>query len=164
MVLGGGKSKMKTGEMITVEGKAGKVTAQVLDVRAADELPDLPVDVSDEARKILADEFRNVAVIAYRFGVERIPVMFVALEDEQGIWWDLRGHQLSITPATAADATTAAPGPGEGSRSAPSSGAAMETCYRDHPAPPAAEKQQHHDATEEHQCPAPSTDNTPSKT
>jgi len=161
---------MKTGDMITVEGKAGKVTAQVLDVRAADELPDLPVDVSDEARQILADEFRNVAVIAYRFGVERIPVMFVALEDEQGIWWDLKGHQLSITPAataiaaTAADAATAATGPGEGSRSAPSSGAAMETCYRDHPAPPAAEKQQDHDATEETQCPAPSTENTPSKT
>jgi hypothetical protein len=161
---------MKTGDMITVEGKAGRVTARVLDVRAADELPDLPVDVSDAARKILADEFRNVAVIAYRLGVERIPVMFVALEDERGIWWDLRGHQLSISPVTAAAGDGSAAissavqdtGPGEQKRA--SERAAMETCYRDHHAPPAAEKQQHHDATEEHQCPAPSTDNTPSKT
>ncbi len=66
-------------------------------------MPDLPVDVSDEARKILAEEFRSVAIVGYRFGPERIPVMFVALEDESGAWWDLHGHQLSITPETATE-------------------------------------------------------------
>jgi hypothetical protein len=94
---------MRTGDLITVEGKAGRVTARVLELRAAADMPDLPIDVSDEARKILADEYRRVAILAYRYGVERIPVMFVALEDESGAWCDLQGHALSITAATAAE-------------------------------------------------------------
>jgi hypothetical protein len=96
---------MKTGDHITVEGKAGRVTARVLDVRAADEIGDLPVDLSPEARKAIADEFRNVAIIGYYCGVERIPLMFVAFEDEHGTWSDLNGHQLSITPANPATPT-----------------------------------------------------------
>jgi hypothetical protein len=73
---------MKTGDLITVEGKAGRVTARVLELRAADDLPDLPVDCSGQARQILAYEFRRVAIIGYRFGVERIPVTFVARREK----------------------------------------------------------------------------------
>jgi len=121
---------MQTGDLITVEGKAGRVTARVLELRAADDLPDLPVDCSDQARQILADEFRRVAIIGYRFGAERIPVMFVGLEDERGTWWDLHGHQLSITAANDAE-------------------------HSPDWTPP-------QDETEDPQCPAPSTGDTPS--
>lgn len=87
---------MKTGDRVTIIGKAGQVTAQVLDVRSTAELPDIPMIESEEARAILATEFQRVAIIGYHFGPERIPVMFVALEDARGAWCDLHGHALII--------------------------------------------------------------------
>jgi hypothetical protein len=104
---------MRIDELITVEGKAGRVIARVLELRAANEIPDLPIDWSDETRKSLADDFRSVAVMGYRFGAERIPVMFVLLEDEQGTWWDLKGHQLSIVSAGPASAAASGTRAGE---------------------------------------------------
>lgn len=90
-----------TGDVVTIEGKAGKVDhAEVVDARDTSEMPVLSglEDLSDQARQILAEEFARVAVIEYDYqtDVEQVPVLFVALQDFNGVWWDLKGHPLTI--------------------------------------------------------------------
>lgn len=98
---------MKTDDTVTVSGAAGTVTALVLDVRDCRELPDLPVLESIPAREILNEGFKRVAVISHLHGPEPIQVMFVALQDHSGTWWDLKGQQLSITVVPVAAEATA---------------------------------------------------------
>jgi hypothetical protein len=54
---------MRTGDTITVLGKRGQVSAQVLDVRSTAELPDVPMIESEQARAILAGELMRVLAI-----------------------------------------------------------------------------------------------------
>ena len=93
---------MKTGDHISVHGRAGDVDdATILDIRSVEELPDLPLVDGPAARAILLEGcFRRAATIGYTFNDngEKVPVMFVALEDAEGLWWDLHGHNLQIDP------------------------------------------------------------------
>jgi hypothetical protein len=93
-----------TGDIVSIEGKAGKIPhAEVADVRDTGEMPILSglEDLSEQACQILAEEFARVAVIDYDYqtDVNQIPVRFVALQDFNGVWWDLKGHPLTIVKA-----------------------------------------------------------------
>jgi hypothetical protein len=92
---------MKTGDNVSVHGRAGDVDdATILDIRPIEDLPDVVplIDVRIVRALLIGDNFRRAAVIAYNFldNGETVRVMFVALEDGRGSWWDLRGHNLQI--------------------------------------------------------------------
>jgi hypothetical protein len=92
---------MKSGDLVTVSARAGTVAAVVLDVRCIEDLPDLPcVDAAAARAILLADAFRRAAIIGYEYvdDCRKIPLMFVALEDGAGLWWDLKGNNLQLDP------------------------------------------------------------------
>jgi hypothetical protein len=104
---------MSPGDRVHVSGAAGSVIGEVISVASPWELPDLPELEAGPARGVLLEwGIVSVAMIGYN----RPPrVVFAALELNDGRWFDLRGQELSISPA-------AAPAqPREGSRRARSS-------------------------------------------
>lgn len=91
----------QTGDVVSIEGKAGKVDhAEVVDARESSAMPTLAglEDLSDQARTILAEEFARVAVIEYDYqtDIEQVRLRFAVLQDFNGVWWDLKGHPLTI--------------------------------------------------------------------
>jgi hypothetical protein len=101
---------MRIGDTITVIGTRGQVSAKVLELRSARDMPAIPfVDCSEQARAILSAEFLRVAVIGYEYGPQHVPVMFIALEDQRGTWWDLHGQAIILEETPCPAPSTAKP-------------------------------------------------------
>ena len=92
--------------VIVSNARYGSVRALVLDVRAPAEFPEIPgAPAVAQVREYLDDlGVRQVAHIAHMHSGR--DVVFSALGDGRGNWWDLRRQKLEIT-----DAATARPQP-----------------------------------------------------
>lgn len=93
-------TEIHTGDLVTIEGKAGKVEhAEVVDVRDARDMPSLPIPESDLARQFILEDYLRVAAIDYlwlRREGHSLWVRMVALQDFKGVWWDVQGHAITI--------------------------------------------------------------------
>jgi hypothetical protein len=91
--------KIQKGSLVRISGKAGTVLGHVDDIRPPAALPDIPLleGLSRQTRgALIEDGCQNVATISHYCGGER--VVFVALQDANGRWWDLHHQPLTIVP------------------------------------------------------------------
>lgn len=84
-----------TGDRVRVSAAVGTVDAVIVESRSTEDLPDLPMIESSEARELLRAEFSRVAFVQYDWRGRA--VMFVALQDGvTGCWFDLKGQKIEI--------------------------------------------------------------------
>lgn len=93
---------LRTGQRVIISGSAGTVAGTVEQVSPATAagLPDLPgaPDPSHVAAILAEADITHVAWITYAYTPAQ-QLMFAALRDREGKWWDLRGEELAIDPA-----------------------------------------------------------------
>ena len=87
------------GSLVRVSGPPGEVLAEIEEMHAPENLPDIPelgLGLCSDARAMLhEDGFTHAALISYLMGSRR--VVFAALQDRDGCWWDLKRQPLTIT-------------------------------------------------------------------
>lgn len=94
---------LEVGDRVIVRGAAGVVYGLVLEVKTTADLPALgemaPAEC-DVARGLLADNFELCALISHKHQRREWKrpqtVCFFALRDLAGLWWDVRGQQLTL--------------------------------------------------------------------
>lgn len=88
---------MTIGGRVKISGRSGEVDGEVLEVRAVDDLPDLPGFRfrSGAVREMLRTSCRRVAWLGYHYDADNF-LVFVALEDFAGEWWDMQGNCISL--------------------------------------------------------------------
>jgi hypothetical protein len=91
--------RLRAGQKVLIHGESSWGVGLIEDIHARDQLPPLPgLDVA-AVREILAEwGMERVAIISHQNRAGR-PVMFAAMETTDGVWRDLNGQLLLITPA-----------------------------------------------------------------
>src|SRR5882672_6850909 len=88
------RREMKKGDRVRVTGTVGTITGTVVDACRTVDLPAVDIPESDAARELLRNGFDLIALVEY--AVLHHHVIFAALRDHGGAWWDIHGQALEV--------------------------------------------------------------------